>query len=251
VGDPRSRSVELAHVRLSSSRLRLRGSARAEYDLPVPNPLIIGYHLVWMVYGYWLPNDLRGGMSRSIRNDIIADLGELHYGRKKIQPASKDIRSFYERAKEVLRFPILDIGSDERTVIAEAFQRVIETCKYTCYACAIMPDHIHILILIRKHKDLAEGMIRNLQRESHLLLRERGLRDFAHPVWGGPGWKVFLDHPNDISRTVGYIAENPLKIHAPARTFDFVTPYNNWPLHEGYSAKSPYVRRLKEAGYDV
>jgi hypothetical protein len=54
-----------------------------------------------------------------------------------------------------------------------------------------MPDHVHILI--RKHKHLAEEMIANLQRESHLRLRKFGLVDMAHPIWGGPGWKVFLD----------------------------------------------------------
>lgn len=73
-----------------------------------------------------------------------------------------------------------------------------------------MPDHVHILI--RKHKHLAEEMIQNLQRESHLLLRRRGLRDLEHPVWGGPGWKVFLDHPEEIRRTVKYIEKNPVKI---------------------------------------
>jgi hypothetical protein len=44
-------------------------------------PLVIAYHLIWTVYGYWLPNDLRGSMSKTIRDDLIGDLGELHFGR--------------------------------------------------------------------------------------------------------------------------------------------------------------------------
>jgi REP element-mobilizing transposase RayT len=165
-------------------------------------PIVIAYHLIWTVYGYWLPNDPRGSTSRYIRNDILKELGELHYGRKRIQPASRQIRAFYERAKPVLEFSILELCDAGIECVAEAFQRVTESFKYTCYACAIMPDHFHLLI--RKHKHQAEEMIANLQRESHLLLRERGLREFDHPVWGGHGWKVFLDHPDDIRRTVGY-----------------------------------------------
>lgn len=110
------------------------------------NPLVIGYHLIWMAYGFWLPNDLRGSMSKCIRNDIIADLGELHFGRKKIQPASRDVRGFYRKAQEVLKFPLLEFAQREAEVIAESFARVIETCRCTCYACAIMPDHVHLLI---------------------------------------------------------------------------------------------------------
>ena len=206
------------------------------------NPIVIAHHLIWVVYGCWLPNDLRGSMSRGIACDVIGDLAELHYGRKKIQPASRDIRAFYARAKDVLTFPILEFGREEFAVIAESFARVIATCRYTCYACAIMPDHVHLII--RKHKHLAEEMIANFQRESHLLLRERGLRDMEHPVWGGPGWKVFLDHPNDIWRTIDYVEQNPVKIGLPRQQFGFVTRYNNWPLHEGHDPNSPYARRM-------
>ena len=66
--------------------------------------------------------------------------------------------------------------------------------NYTCNACAIMPDHVHVLI--RKHKHHAEDMLENLQVASRLRLRNAGLRTSDHPVWGGPGWKVFLDTPD-------------------------------------------------------
>lgn len=81
------------------------------------------------------------------------------------------------------------MGNEEVSAIADAFAAVIASNRYTCYACAIMPDHVHILI--RKHRHSAEEMIIQLQRESHLALRERGPRELEHPVWGGKGWKVF------------------------------------------------------------
>src|SRR5688572_18878504 len=179
------------------------------------SPIVIACHLIWTIYGYWLPNDPRGSTSKAIRRDILKDLGELHYGRKRMQPVSRDIRAFYERAEPKLTFPILDFSPIDVACVAEAFARVISTFRYTCYACAIMPDHVHLVI--RKHKHLAEEMIANFQRESRMLLRERGLRELEHPVWGGPGWKVFLDHPDEIRRTIGYVEKNPIEIGRPAQ----------------------------------
>lgn len=201
-------------------------------------PLVIAYHLIWTAYGSWLPNDPRGSMSRCIRNDIFAELGTLHLGRKHVQPASSIIRAFYEQAKPLLKHDSLIFGAKEVAQIAVAFGTEIAARCYTCYACAIMPDHVHLLI--RKHKDSAEEMIQNLQRESHLHLRNVRLRDLTHPVWGGPGWKVFLDHPNDVRRTIAYIIENPIK----AQKWDFVKEYDGWPLHPGHSPNSPYARRM-------
>jgi hypothetical protein len=68
----------------------------------MPKPLVIAYHLIWTAYGWWLPNDPRGSMSNYIRNDVLHDLGQIHFGRKKLQPASRVIREFYEQASPVL-----------------------------------------------------------------------------------------------------------------------------------------------------
>jgi REP element-mobilizing transposase RayT len=202
-------------------------------------PLVIAYHLIWTIYGYWLPNDPRGSTSKSIRNDLLKELGELHFGRKKIQPLSSQLRNFDDRAAALLRFPVIEFGADAMRAVADAFAHVMQSCKYTCYACALMPDHVHLLI--RKHKHSAEEMIQNLQRASHLLLRERGLFDLEHPIWGGHGWSVFLDHPDEVWKTISYVERNP----STPQKFDFVSPYNNWPLHEGHSPNSPYVKRMR------
>jgi hypothetical protein len=80
-------------------------------------------------------------MSRSIASDVIAELGDLHYGRKKIQPASREIRAFYEDAAGWLQHELLEFDGKCRNCIAEAFADCIRANKYTCYACAIMRDH--------------------------------------------------------------------------------------------------------------
>ena len=184
--------------------------------------IVIGHHLVWTAYGCWLPNDPRGSMSQWIERDVLKDLGELHHGRKRVQPASRVIREFYERAEALLRFPTLKFTDAEMSMIALSFAETIHVERYTCHACAIMPDHVHLLI--RKHKDIAEEMIEKLQIASCRAVRESGVRDKFHPVWGGCGWKVFQDSVEDIKRTVRYVGDNPIKARLPAQSWDFVNP---------------------------
>jgi REP element-mobilizing transposase RayT len=190
--------------------------------------MVLAYHLVWVAYGWWLPNDPRGSMSHAIASDVIADLGDLHHGRKRVQPASTDIRAFYERAKDLLKFPLLTFAPPEVAAIARAFEAVIRAEHYTCYACAIMRDHVHLVV--RKHKHLAEEMIARLQDASREAVIDMGLRHFDHPVWGGPGWKVFLDSTDDVWRTIAYVEQNPIKAGEPAPRYTFVTQYDNWPF---------------------
>jgi REP element-mobilizing transposase RayT len=213
----------------------------------MPNPLVIAYHLIWTAYGWWLPNDPRGSGSHLVRRDPIAELGELHYGRKTIQPAGREVREFYQQAAPLLMHPLLTFDEIARAIIAEAFYKVIERDKYTCYACVIMPDHAHILI--RKHKFEAEEMIDAFKIASREALIAAGARGDDHPVWtSGTGWKVFLEHPDEIRRTIGYINRNPDPNGLPRQVWPFVKDYDGWPLHQGHSPNSPYAQRLRAVG---
>jgi REP element-mobilizing transposase RayT len=198
--------------------------------------MVIGYHLIWTLYGWWLPNDPRGSMSQSIRCDPISELGELHHGRKRVQPSSREIREFYDIARARLKHPLLTLEASDFAIVGAAFAGVVKARGYTCYACAIMPDHVHVLI--RKHRDLAEDMFEHLQTASRDNLVQTRRRESNHPTWGGPGWKVFLDTPDDIRRTIKYVEENPKKGRLPPQTNPFVIPYDNWPQHRSRRSRA-------------
>jgi len=89
-----------------------------------------------------------------------------------------------------------------------------------------MPDHVHLLI--RRHRDLAEEMIGLFQKNSKTALIEANRRAVNHPVWGGPGWKVFLNNRKDMEGRVKYIRENPIKAGRPAQHGEFVKEYDGW-----------------------
>ncbi len=210
----------------------------------MPQPLVIAYHIIWTAYGWWLPNDPRGSGSKSIRKNILGELGELHYGRKRVQPSGQEVRQFYEEAAKILKYPLLTFDEMARAEIAAAFGKVIEEQRYTCYGCAIMPDHVHILI--RKHKHQAEEMMEIFKEASRnrLCLAQQSLEN--HPTWTKGGWKVFLDNPEEILHTISYIEKNPLQIGLPKQRWSFVKVYDGWPLHPGHNPNSPYARRLRE-----
>ncbi|MFW6133760.1 MAG: transposase [Planctomycetota bacterium] len=143
---------------------------------------------------------------------------------RKSNPASKDVRAFHTRARGVLKHPVVELTNADTQTVGAAFAEAIRNRRYTCYACAIMPDHVHLLI--RKHRHSAEDMVAALQKASGDALRRvwaasgRG----GHPVWGGPGWKVFLDCPDDVRRTIDYIEQNPGKLRRPVQRWAFVRP---------------------------
>ena len=181
--------------------------------------------------------------SHAIANDGIAKLGRLHYGRKEVQPASSEIRSFYRTAAKALKHELMTFRATQIESVAVAFGESIAKIPYTCYACAIMPDHVHVLL--RKHRHAAEQMIAELQGSSRRRVLREGFCPPDHPVWRGPGWKVFLDDPEGVRRTIRYIERNPTKMGLPAQGWSFVKQYDNWPFHPGHSPNSPYARRGK------
>jgi REP element-mobilizing transposase RayT len=191
--------------------------------------MVIAYHLILTPYGWWLPNDPRGSMSHAVSCDVLKELGELHFGRKKLQPPGRETRKFYQNAKRLLKDELLPFDAHAIPVIADAFGQCIRDNSYTCYAGVIMSDHVHLCI--RKHKHQAEEMIENCCRYSAGALCAAGFRPMDHPVWAHGGWKVFLDKPDDIHRSIKYIEQNPLKRREPIQCWPWITPYNNWPFH--------------------
>jgi len=225
--------------------LRLSNLEINIHQMPA-QPIVIAHHIMWTLYGWWLPNDPRGSTSQTVCCDLIAELGELHQGRKPVQPAGKELRRFYKQASSVLKFPLLSLSEKEFSLVAEAIGQAVSESNYTCYACTVMPDHLHLVI--RKHRDLAEEMIEKIQVLSRKRLVELGLRDSAHPTWTLGGWKVYLDHPEEVQRTIHYVEQNPVKRRLPVQNWSWVSKYDNWPLHPGHARNSPYVRALRAAG---
>ena len=194
--------------------------------------MVVGSHLIWTAYGWWLPNDPRGSSSHEIRVERIAALGDLHEGRKPIQPVPAELRRFHHIASGVLTHPLLLLTDQEIDLVGQALGVAVQDRGWTCYACAILPDHIHLLI--RRHRDKAETMIDYFQDVSRQALIVEKLRPASHPVWGGPGWKVYKSTRREMEQAVKYIEDNPVKARRPRQKWSFVRKYDGWmPAYSG------------------
>lgn len=189
--------------------------------------MVAGYHLIWTVYGYWLPNDPRGSTSTDVRVEPIKDLGEHHYGRKEQQPSSRQLGVFMKAAQDVLAHKVYLLDDDDINLVGSVMSKVIGERGFVCYACAIMPDHVHILI--RRHRDRAEEVVARFQDAAKVALIDAGKRPVNHPVWtDGPGWKTFINTQQQFRNEIKYIGDNPRKIGQPAQTWSFVAAYDAW-----------------------
>lgn len=185
--------------------------------------MVLGYHLILTGYGHWLPNDPRGSLSKEIRNERIAPLGEIHHGRKRVQPPRSDLAAFQRQARGVLQHEVLWFDDAKRQAVAEAFAEVVEDRRYTCWACAILSNHAHVAI--RKHRDKAETMIEVFQQASAARLCRLADVPSGHPIWSLDPYKKFLDSAEAIERTIRYVRDNPVRSGLSPQQFAFVKSY--------------------------
>ncbi|MCL2701853.1 MAG: hypothetical protein FWE88_09220 [Phycisphaerae bacterium] len=111
--------------------------------------MIIATHIILSGYGHWLPNDLRGSHSKTVFAPRIAELGSLHAGAKATPPPVVALREFHKQARTALTFSVHWFSPEERAAIRDAFAQLHQEHRLTSYACAILPDHIHLLV--RRH----------------------------------------------------------------------------------------------------
>jgi hypothetical protein len=188
--------------------------------------MVIGYHLIWTAYGTWLPNDLRGSGSQVVVSRKLATLGAGHYGRKSMQPRRGEVREFYARAEPLLVHPMIRFDEEQRLAIGAALGDVMVRTPYTCWACAVMADHVHVVL--RKHRHRAEEMIERLQEATRDGLNRQALVSSGHPVWTVGGWKVFLDSPAAVRLRVAYVERNPDNERLGWQAWPFVVAYEGW-----------------------
>lgn len=138
------------------------------------------------------------------------------------------MRAFYANAFPKLEHRPIWFGPKKRALIASDFRAVVARCGYRVWACFIGANHCHLCI--RKHRDRYETMWNNFTGQTRTTFAALGLIDPAHPLWAQRPYSVFCLNPTDIRRTIAYIEANAAKEGLPPQTWDFVLPYDGWPI---------------------
>jgi len=185
--------------------------------------VILASHLVFHGYGQWLSNDPRGSGSETTRKEELKDLGEIHHGRKRVQPPRKELKAFYRKAEPLLDHATIWFTDEMRNVISEAVARVARERGYVIWAWAVCKNHAHGVV--RSHRDHAEVIWQHLADASRDALRAAGLVPADHPVWSHRPYKVFLYTVDDVNGRIDYVEDNPENEGLPRQHWDLVAPY--------------------------
>jgi len=109
--------------------------------------MILAFHAIFSAYGFWLPNDPRGSWSDFVRKwDLVkhgrATKTNAHFAWASV-PHDRQHRL---DAKADLDYPPVVFSDQQICIIARGFNNAITDAQYQVHACAIMPDHVHIVI---------------------------------------------------------------------------------------------------------
>jgi REP element-mobilizing transposase RayT len=194
--------------------------------------MVLGYHVIFSTYGFWLPNDPRGSWS-----DFVGSWELLRYG-----PATKttERRSVAYRAhdraerlaaKGALKYPPVNFTGVQARAVARGFAGYLDGTGVSVWACAILPDHVHLVTgrpgttVERLVIQLKGAATRELEREGiHPLAAHRCERGRVPKCWARGQWKVYLD-ADDVTRAIRYVEDNPSKEGKTKQGWSFVTAY--------------------------
>ena len=192
--------------------------------------MAIGTHLVLTAYGFWLPNDPRGSWSDFVGSWELYRLGRATTADSTVSVAHvPHDEAARLAAKQALRYPPVHFTGVQARAVGRGFARFVERTRLTVWACAILPEHAHLVIAAHHYTvdqiaNLLKGeATRQLVREDiHPLAAHRTRTGHVPKAWGRGFWRVFLDTEEDVRRAVRYVEESPVREGKGAQHWGFV-----------------------------
>jgi REP element-mobilizing transposase RayT len=199
--------------------------------------MVLASHVIFGAYGFWLPNDPRGSWSEFV------GAWELHrYGgralkvdtRRSVAAADHD-SALRTETKERLKYPSVTFNDFQINAVGRGFGRFAEKSGLRILACAILPEHVHLVVA--RHRYKVEQAVILLKGEASRVLAEEGVHSMAKfprrkgrlaTCWARGEWKVFLNNAHDVARAVAYVEDNPLKEGRPEQCWEFVQSWKDF-----------------------
>jgi REP element-mobilizing transposase RayT len=192
--------------------------------------MVLAHHIIFGMYGFWLPNDPRGSWS-----DFVGAWELFRYGRATKTPVTHSLaRRSHDAAlrldaKKTLKRPSCQLSGVQARAVARGFGRYAGRAKLQIYACAILPDHVHLVF--GRHRLGAEQLVTKLKAAATTELQIEGLHPFGSAAAQGRTpkcfargqWDVYLDSIGDVRRAIRYVEENPVKEGKRRQKWSFVT----------------------------
>ncbi|MBA4190546.1 MAG: hypothetical protein C0467_21375 [Planctomycetaceae bacterium] len=197
--------------------------------------MVLGYHVIFSTYGFWLPNDPRGSWSEFVGAWELFVAGGQATKTTESRSLAYDPHDRSKRLavkRELARPPVKFTGIQARAVV-HGFRDYVARTGLRVWACAIMPDHVHLVV--ERSSSPIERVVQRLKgAATHALIAEN-LHPFANlanpgelppKCWARGEWKVFIFDAEHIASAIQYVENNPVKDGRPPQRWSFVTPYN-------------------------
>ena len=192
--------------------------------------MVHGYHVIFGMYGFWLPNDPRGSWSEFVGRWELVRFGKAtkSIDRQELSPAEDAQRL---AAKQALRYPPVRLTGIQARAVGTGFGTASRKSGFTLWACSILPEHVHMVLA--RHRFKVEYIVGLLKGEATKQLKRERLHPLAAhsegtsvpSAWAERCWKVFLDSEEAIYNAIDYVNENPGKEGKPPQKWSFVTPF--------------------------
>jgi REP element-mobilizing transposase RayT len=187
--------------------------------------MILGFHVIFSTYGFWLPNDPRGSWSEFVGNWQLLRFGTAtKVDTRRSVAASPHDHGLRRRAKTALAYPPVHLTGCQALAAAMGFDQARRESGYTIYACSVLPEHVHMVVGAH-HRKIRFIVGHFKGRATQHLIADGLWPEYDRPIWGRKSWAVFLDAPDDIRRAIAYVAQNPEKERKPRQRWSFVSEY--------------------------
>lgn len=196
--------------------------------------MIHGYHVILPHYGFWLPNDPLGSWSLFVARWELARFGKTtrNLEQRTLAQLSDDELAERDAIRDALLYPPVTLSGDQALAVSKGFQAQAEKSGYQVWACAILPEHTHLVI--GRHRYKVEQIANLLKGAATTQL----IKDKIHPlashakpdrrppgIWARNEWKVYLDSDEQIENAIAYVNDNPVKEGKPQQMWKWITPY--------------------------
>jgi REP element-mobilizing transposase RayT len=186
------------------------------------------------MYGFWLPNDPRGSWSDFVRKWEIARFGKplKSTDRRSLGQLSEQELAARQAALANLTYEPVSISGSQALTIAGAFAALASKSSYTIWACAILPEHTHIVLARHRYKvEITANLLKGASTSAMIEAGNHPLahhaKDGARPprMWAAHQWKHYLDSEEDIEQAIQYVVDNPLREGKRIQSWSFVSKF--------------------------
>ena len=197
---------------------------------------MLAIHLCWGTYGFWLPYDPRGSGSREVWAPDPRPFGPATFVEDRAKSRGRvphDRRLRFE-AKKHLQRPAVVFNGVQARAVARGFAALLKEDSITCYACSILPDHVHLVV----GPSAIDAHVLTIRLKQHATrqLKSEVIHPFQHlpdaegevpKCWQRGGWNVYLFDEARVRQTIRYVEDNPLKEGKKKQAWNLVTPFES------------------------